>query len=123
MKLCREQYNIYTDAGKQKNLCVDNNTIFTQMLENKRTFVSRTIQYLHRCLKIKDPLFGCQNWRGVGDFLLLTSPSKTISCMNLIYCLFKTSHLFFENIVSCSFMNMSIELNKVKNQSIMPTFK
>ena len=37
--LCREQYNIYTDAWKQKNICVENYTIFTQMLENKRTFV------------------------------------------------------------------------------------
>ena len=38
---------------KTKGLCVKNNTIFTQMLENKRPFVSRTIQYLHRCLKTK----------------------------------------------------------------------
>ena len=52
-----EQYTIYTDAWKQKNFHVENNTIFTQMLENKRTFVSRTVQYLHRCLKIKKPLF------------------------------------------------------------------
>ena len=36
--LYREQYNIYIDAWKQK------------------TFVSRTIQYLHKCLKTKDPL-------------------------------------------------------------------
>ena len=37
--LCREQYNIYRDASKHKNLCVENNTIFTKMLENKRPFV------------------------------------------------------------------------------------
>ena len=44
--LCREQYNIYTDAWKQK------------------TFVLRTIQYLHRCLKTKDPLCHLMNeWR------------------------------------------------------------
>ena len=35
-------------------LCVENNVIFTQVLENKRPFVLRTIQYLHRCLKTKD---------------------------------------------------------------------
>ena len=34
----------------------EKNTIFTQMLENKRPFVSRTKQYLLRCLKTKDPL-------------------------------------------------------------------
>ena len=28
--LCREQYNICTDTWKQKTLCVENNTIFTQ---------------------------------------------------------------------------------------------
>ena len=56
MKLCWDQCNIYTDAWQQKNLCVENNTIFTQMLENKRPFVLRTIQYLHGCLKTKDSL-------------------------------------------------------------------
>ena len=37
--VCREQYNIYTDVWKQKTLFVENNTIFTQMLENKRPFL------------------------------------------------------------------------------------
>ena len=37
--LWREQYNIYIAAWKQKTLCVEKNTIFTQMLENKRLFV------------------------------------------------------------------------------------
>ena len=54
-----------------KDLCVENNTIFTQMLQNKRLFVARTIQYLHRCFKTKDPLFGCQNCGRGPDSLLL----------------------------------------------------
>ena len=45
-----EQYDIYTDAWKQK------------------TFVSRTIQYLHRCLKTKDHLCHLGNkWRHTFD--------------------------------------------------------
>ena len=45
---------LLTQLSDVTPLCVKINTIFTQMLENKRTFVSRTIQYLHRCLKTKD---------------------------------------------------------------------
>ena len=37
----REKYNIYIDAWKQKILCIKNNTIFTQMLENNRPFVRK----------------------------------------------------------------------------------
>ena len=44
--VCQEQNNIYSDAWKQK------------------TFVLRKIQYLHRCLKTKDPLYHLGNeWR------------------------------------------------------------
>ena len=52
--VCWEQYNIYTDAWKQK------------------TFLLRTIQYLHRCLKTKDPLFGDENCARTLNSLLLT---------------------------------------------------
>ena len=61
--LCVENNTIFTQILENKSpfvsrhpLCVENNTIFTQMLENKRPFVLRTIQYLHKCLKTKDPL-------------------------------------------------------------------
>ena len=74
---------LLTQLSDVTPLCVKINTIFTQMLENKRTFVSRTIQYLHRCLKTndlcvknniiftKDPLFWSQNWRKTPVSLLL----------------------------------------------------
>ena len=55
---------------KTKDLCVENNTIFTQMLEKKRPFVLRTRQYLHRCFKTKDPL--CRDQYNIYTLLKLS---------------------------------------------------
>ena len=61
--VCREQYNIYIDAWKQK-------TFVSRTIQNwhgwliQTTFLLRTIQYLHRCLKTKDPSCHLGNeWR------------------------------------------------------------
>ena len=60
--VCREKYNIYIDAWKQQNLCVKNNTILTQMLENKRTLVSPWQRVKSHISHVTHILSGAKSW-------------------------------------------------------------
>ena len=94
---CWEQYNIYIDAWKQKTLCVENNTIFTQyqdcprlgdfplllwlLQESSLTHTWSTLveNYLKQSITYKDNILGVMYVDAMHLLVLFFKPGQSLN--------------------------------------------